>query len=533
MNLCLIDPFKQSDVPETVEYYLVDPKNIKSNCASFNRRGTLLAVGCASPIGKILVWDFDTKKIVRTLYHHTGCVNSICWSRNGKKLLTASNDGSLVLWDLATSKILFSLELESPILFAEFHPRNNDLCLIVLQKGTDPILLNFKSSEQTPLNIKSLVTSYIKREETLTGIIPTSVNSNYNGLATFASFNRRGEKIFFGDSCGMISVLDFKSMTIDRQFKVASSNTTVKQIEFSRNHRFMLVSSSDKVLRLISLESTNLYQQMREYQDSVNRMHWKKCCFSSNNEYVVGGMNHKSIHSIFIWSVSGSLVKDLEGPKEGLVDVIWHPLRPIIVSISFTGVIYVWTAYFEENWSSFAPDFQELEENLDYVEDEDEFDAKDSDNENQEVNNNNNNNNNNIGRNPYKKIKTQQELNDKNSEEEEFVDVDHNDRITEFSSDEEEDLFCFSAIDDRYVSNVKFDDPRHPLYEKYQKDKEDSSSTISNSTISSSSSPSSSSSSSTTTTTTTTNTTSQKKDETQKKEKSTKKERNSDSKKRK
>ncbi|KAN0041948.1 hypothetical protein ACTFIV_004504 [Dictyostelium citrinum] len=500
MNLCLIDPFKQSDVPEAVEYYLVDPKNIKSNCASFNRRGTLLAVGCASPIGKILVWDFDTKKIVRTLYHHTGCVNSISWSRNGKKLLTASNDGSLVLWDLPTSKILYSLELESPILFAEFHPRNNDLCLIVLQtKGTDPILLNFKTNEQTPLNIKSLVQNYIKKEESTTGITPTCVNSNYNGMATFASFNRKGEKIFFGDSCGMISVLDFKSMTIDRQFKVASSNTTVKQIEFSRNNRFMLVSSSDKVLRLISLEATNLYQLIREYQDSVNRMHWKKCCFSSNNEYVVGGMNHKSIHSIFIWSVSGSLVKDLEGPKEGLADVLWHPLRPIIVSISFTGVIYVWTAYFEENWSSFAPDFQELEENLEYVEDEDEFDAKDSDNENGEGNNNNNSGSS-IGRNPYKKIKTQQELNDKNSEEE-FVDVDHNDRITEFSSDEEEDLFCFSSIDDRYVTNVKFDDPRHPLYEKYQKDKENSS--------------------------TTTSTTSQKK------EKSTKKERSSDSKKRK
>ncbi|KAN0040120.1 hypothetical protein ACTA71_012010 [Dictyostelium dimigraforme] len=505
MNLCLIDPFKQSDVPEAVEYYLVDPKNIKSNCASFNRRGTLLAVGCASPIGKILVWDFDTKKIVRTLYHHNGCVNSISWSRNGKKLLTASNDGSLVLWDLPTSKILYSLVLESPILFAEFHPRNNDLCLIVLQtKGTDPILLNFKTSEQIPLNIKSLVTSYIKKEENSKGTIPTSVNSNYNGMATFASFNRKGEKIFFGDSCGMISVLDFKSMTIDRQFKIASSNTTVKQIEFSRNHRYMLVSSSDKVLRLISLESTNLYQLIREYQDSVNRMHWKKCCFSSNNEYVVGGMNHKSIHSIFIWSVSGSLVKDLEGPKEGLVDVIWHPLRPIIVSISFTGVIYVWTAYFEENWSSFAPDFQELEENLEYVENEDEFDVKDSDNEN-------NSETNGIGHNPYKKIKTQQELNEKNSEEEEFVDVDHNDRITEFSSDEEEDLFCFSAIDDRYVSNVKLDDPRHPLYEKYhQKDKENPSTLSSTST-----------------------TTIQKKEEIQKKEKSTKKERSSDSKKRK
>lgn len=52
----------------------------------------------------------------------------------------------------------------------------------------------------------------------------------------------------------------------------------------------------------------------------------------------------------------------------------WHPIRPLIASVSSLGLVHVWTTGITENWSAYAPGFDELEENMEYPEKEDEFD---------------------------------------------------------------------------------------------------------------------------------------------------------------
>ncbi|KAJ1511888.1 chromatin binding protein, partial [Coelomomyces lativittatus] len=56
----------------------------------------------------------------------------------------------------------------------------------------------------------------------------------------------------------------------------------------------------------------------------------------------------------------------------------WHPTLPYCVSVSHYGTIVVWNTFTQEKWSAYAPGFQEIEENVEYIEREDEFDRDSS-----------------------------------------------------------------------------------------------------------------------------------------------------------
>ncbi|KAK0349055.1 chromatin binding protein, partial [Friedmanniomyces endolithicus] len=67
----------------------------------------------------------------------------------------------------------------------------------------------------------------------------------------------------------------------------------------------------------------------------------------------------------------------MEGPKEELGAVEWHPHRPFVAATGVeSGRVYLWSINTPQRWSALAPDFLEVEENEEYIEKEDEFDVQ-------------------------------------------------------------------------------------------------------------------------------------------------------------
>ncbi|XP_056164800.1 protein RBL [Syzygium oleosum] len=395
MDAPIIDPL-QGDFPEVIEEYL---EHGIMKCVAFNRRGTLLAAGCTD--GSCIIWDFETRGVAKELRDKecTAAITSVCWSTYGHRILVSASDKSLILWDVLSGEKIAHTTLQHTVLQARLHPGSStpSICL-ACPFSSSPMIVDLNTGSTTALPVLTADVS--------NGIAPLPRNKTSDTSVTYspcnACFNKHGDLVYAGTSKGEILIIDHKNVRVCA-IVLVSGGSVIKNIVFSRNGQYMLTNSNDRMIRIyknllppkdglkmldelnegfsepddvekLKAVGSKCLELLHEFQDSITRVQWKAPCFSGDGEWVIGGAASRGEHKIYIWDRAGHLVKILEGPKEALMDLAWHPVHPIIISVSLTGLVYIWAKDYTENWSAFAPDFKELEENEEYVEREDEFD---------------------------------------------------------------------------------------------------------------------------------------------------------------
>lgn len=355
--------------------------------------------GCSD--GSCIIWDFETRGIAKEFKDKdsAAAITSVCWSKYGHRILVSAADKSLVLWDVVKGERIARTVLQHTALQARLHPGSStpSVCL-ACPLSSAPMIVDLLTEATTVLPVSL--------SDTENGATSQPRNKFSDGSAPFtptaACFNKYGDLVYVGNSKGEILIIDSVRIKICAVIPIPGS-AVIKNIVFSRSGQYLLTNSNDRIIRIYenllplkggleALENANCefseqaeseklksagsrsLALFREFQDSITRVHWKAPCFSGDGEWVVGGSASKGEHKIYIWDRAGHLVKILEGPKEAVIDLTWHPVKPLVVSVSLTGLVYIWAKDYTENWSAFAPDFKELEENEEYVEREDEFD---------------------------------------------------------------------------------------------------------------------------------------------------------------
>jgi WD40 repeat protein len=77
----------------------------------------------SQPFGEAKVWDPSTGRELYQLRGHTSVVNSVAYSPDGRRLATASDDGTIKLWDTGTGQEVFTLRGHtSRVLCVAFSP---------------------------------------------------------------------------------------------------------------------------------------------------------------------------------------------------------------------------------------------------------------------------------------------------------------------------------------------------------------------------------------------------------------------------
>lgn len=262
-----------------------------------------------------------------------------------------------ILWDLASGKALYKVRLEAPIWMAEISP-DSPFVFCASMLDTPAVLVRCSTSTIEKISLSD---------------DPNAKTKNQAVLCTV--FTPNGDYIVGGTTKGYITM-----WSSDGEFLRSWRLTTgsIKGMSLSPSAPpFLIVNCTDRIIRTVGLPTPDDedLETEHKFQDIVNRLQWHAACFSGNADYTVAS-TYLSANDVYIWErQQGSLVKILEGPKEELVDVGWHPTRVIVAGVGIeSGAIYLWGVRSVEKWGSFAPDFKELEENVEYEEREDEFD---------------------------------------------------------------------------------------------------------------------------------------------------------------
>merc|ERR1711939_107827 len=421
MDLELLNPFA-ADYPEHVEssHEFGDAKAV---CARFNGGGIFagqyIAVGREQ--GRVSIFDFETKESIRFLHGHTRTVSTVCWSQSSRYLLTAAADWLVNVWDLSVrpSDLLSDsrkrcIRFDAEVTSAQLHPRNSKLFVATLNQQREPELVDFRlkdaREEQYRFQLE-MPSGFDEQGEPVYGRSADRMSDDEDDedesreMATICRFNPTGDLIFAGTSEGNIVVWD----TVTREplsYQQVCAPSEILSIEFDPSGTSIVVNAKDRCLRVLRLSEGGdddneqsdavlsspsrprrrriedprklRMDEEHRFQDLVNRTPWKGANFSRDGEYIVGGADNNGSHNIYIWDrTAGSLIKILEGPKDPLSDLHWHPTRPVIASVSQLGALYIWVTSSTENWGAYAPGFEELEENREYPEKEDEFDVED------------------------------------------------------------------------------------------------------------------------------------------------------------
>ncbi|EDK44021.1 conserved hypothetical protein [Lodderomyces elongisporus NRRL YB-4239] len=417
MNLSLQDPFSVAkEFPENLTSTLTYGHSV---CIQFNEQGDYLASGLSD--GSIVIYDMASHGIIAHITQdcHVRPITSISWSNCGRYILSSSQDWYCKLWDLSKivsndncnndtndtndntdkplslplsshlSPVIRQVKFDGPIWLASMHPKNhfvfvaslfedspvhvdltNESKPIVTKLRTEPLANDVKEEERGEEEERSR-----KRRKT-----------NDKHLTLVTTFSPEGRYFFAGTSKGWLNT--FRASDLNLVYSVKMANSNIKNIAISPNGRKLALNFSDRVIRQVDLpDILNADDDVKDwdfeidhkYQDVVNRLQWNSISFNHNADFLIASTHGQSSHDLYLWETSmGSLIKILEGSNEELIEVKWNYRRCKIGSIGLdSGAIYIWLIQFPQKWSALAPDFVEVEENIDYVEKEDEFDILD------------------------------------------------------------------------------------------------------------------------------------------------------------
>ncbi|KAK4537708.1 hypothetical protein CDCA_CDCA13G3733 [Cyanidium caldarium] len=433
MNRPLLDavhPFARADLPEAVEYSLVE-HGVGRSFATSHGSGSVLAVGLLD--GRVALYDVITRSLAKVLVGHTHEVYSVHFARDAARLVSSSLDYTVRVWQLPSGASETCVRFEAMVARVSVHPAfgRTRLCA-VSQTGQEVLLVQLpRDAGEVRVNTCPMVWRLTGGEEGGVGdeelavprpvrlsraatpspsamvtALPPALAAGAAAPLSYlvAEFDRTGRALV-SHSAARAGVLEVYAVHAPRDppprttdasriqvtflySHAMHSKAFAKQIQFGERGDRVLVLCHDRTVRLFAWEAPRLaadgtvaspghLQPLWDYKDRISPVMWRWAIFAANDEYLVAATASAREHRFYVWDLqSTQLVRQFEGqPRESLSMFTYHSNLHAFFALTYDrGELHVYHRSVPQNWSSFAPSFQELAENVEYVEAEDEFD---------------------------------------------------------------------------------------------------------------------------------------------------------------
>lgn len=337
-----------------------------------------------------IVWDLkESEKIKYIFKDHTHYVNDTLLTEDSDKLLTVSNDGRVIKYDLLTGKKLWDTPTFNDLNSVEIIGDNvmvvgdncrlniidyndgniirkikiHDAPIKTICKSKDEKIIATGSYDRTikvfsypDLNLLDTIHGDNKWENSISIssdnkiLIAGSFNSKFfaynlkdreelcigstktNGINALDSYE---DLIAVAGDKGSIQVIDLYTNKV--VLSLQAHNSIIQSLKFSPNGEFIAATSYDETISLINIKEKAIDKVFKDHDGIVNTVDWN----ADGDKLVTGGYDGL----LRIWDVNtGRLIKKIHSDDSVIKSVIWNHKFNLIAVAQNSRTIYVYDA---------------------------------------------------------------------------------------------------------------------------------------------------------------------------------------------
>ena len=254
----------------------------------------------ASSDKTVYIWDVETKKEIRRLEGHTDRVNSAAFSPDGKQIVTASTDDTARIWDAETGKEVsclvghtgsvysaaFSLDGKG-IVSASY---DKTVRIWNAQSGKEIRQLeghtHYVNSVAFSPDGKQIVSAFMYSENNPVCIWDTETGEEilslvgHTAYVSSAAFSPDGKRIVSASADNTVRIWDVETGKEIRKFEKHTDQ--VNSAAFSPDGKRIVSASDDKTVRIWNAETGEEIHRFEEYSNDV-----RSAAFSPDGKLVV------------------------------------------------------------------------------------------------------------------------------------------------------------------------------------------------------------------------------------------------------